>query len=241
MRLAVMSDIHGNLFALDAALAAIDRAEVDQVICLGDLAVLGPEPGEVINRLRERDIPCVCGNTDTWVTGDHPLVATPPESAQSIELAAWTASRLSPAEIDYLRSLPRQFESAIGDETILGFHATPDSLDDITHAGQSVGEGEWPGSAIMLCGHTHVQGAWRVGSRLWINPGSVGLPGVGPGVPGLPVNDHVAWSEFAILESDGRDRTVALHRIPLDVAAMWARTRESDMPHQAWWRALWAI
>lgn len=241
MRLAIISDIHGNLFALDAVLAAIDRSGVDQIICLGDLAVLGSEPGAVIDRLRERNIPCVCGNTDTWATAEHPLVAIPPESVQSIELSAWTSGQLSSDQLDFLCSLPMQLEIAPGGEFALNFHATPKSLDDITHAGQPVREGEWPGFAIMMCGHTHIQAAWRVGSQLWINPGSVGLPGIGPGVPGLPVNRSVAWSEFAILEVNGGDRTVALSRVPLDVEAMWLRARDSDMPHQAWWRALWAI
>ena len=241
MRLAVISDIHGNLHALDSVLVEIDQEGVDQIVCLGDLAVLGPEPGGVIDRLRERDIACVCGNTDVWAVRDHPLDAIQPDSVHSVELAAWTTRQLSPAQSAFLRLLPMRLEIAAGSQNVLCFHATPNSVDDITHSEKPAELGEWPEYSIMLCGHTHVQAAWPVGSQLWINPGSVGLPGVGPGVPGLPINNDVAWSEFALLEIRGRKRTISLRRIPIDVEAMWTRTRQSDMPHQAWWRALWLI
>ena len=107
MRLGVISDIHGNLFALDTVLAAIDHHGVDQTVCLGDLAVLGPEPGAVIDRLRDRRIACVSGNTDSWAVADHPLPALAPKSAPAVDLTAWTSSRLS---LD--QSLPAVFAAS---------------------------------------------------------------------------------------------------------------------------------
>ena len=70
MRIALISDIHGNLTALEAALAEIDRHKVDRIICLGDVALDGPQPTAVIRRLREQGIPVIKGNTDDWLL--HP-------------------------------------------------------------------------------------------------------------------------------------------------------------------------
>ena len=102
------------------------------------------------------------------------------------------------------------------------FHATPDSLDDITHAGKPARVGEWSGNAWMACGHTHIQAMWRVGDQIWLNPGSVGLPGIGPGASGLPVNRDVSWAEYAVVEVGRYGTTVTLRRIELDIEAMWS-------------------
>ena len=67
MRIAVISDIHGNLEAFKEVLADIDRSRVDGLACLGDNIGYGPEPEQVINLLRERDIPCVMGNHELAV------------------------------------------------------------------------------------------------------------------------------------------------------------------------------
>jgi predicted phosphodiesterase len=93
----------------------------------------------------------------------------------------------------------------------------------------------------MACGHTHIQAMWRVGDQIWINPGSVGLPGIGPGTPGLPRNHNVSWAEFAIIETDHRGMSVDMRRTELDIGAIWAAARATDMPHQDWWLNLWRL
>jgi putative phosphoesterase len=241
MRIGLIADIHGNLVALDLILAELDRASVEQILCLGDLAVLGPQPGEVIDQIRERGIRTVCGNTDAWLVPDHPIPVVPPDSRESMDLTAWTASRLGPEQIEYLRNLPVTMSVPIDESrSLLCFHATPSSLDDITHCAKPVGVGEQGSDRLMCCGHTHIQAAWRVDQQLWINPGSVGLPGVGPGDPGLPQNRNVTWVEYGVLDIDDRQTALKLHRLELDVESMWQAVRESDMPHQAWWRMCWS-
>jgi predicted phosphodiesterase len=240
VRIGLISDIHGNLLALDVVLAELDRAGVDQIVCLGDLAVLGPQPGEVIDRIRERGIATVCGNTDAWLVLDHPLTAEPADSPQTIDLTTWTAARLDHEHFEFLRSLPMTMALPLpGGGSVLAFHATPTSLDDITHAGNPAGVGEWPEPELMACGHTHVQGMWRVGDQVWLNPGSVGMPGVGPGTSGLPQNRDVAWGEFALIDVSEIRTAVTMHRLALDVEALWVAVRSTDMPHQDWWRSRW--
>jgi predicted phosphodiesterase len=240
MRIGLISDIHGNLAALDTVLAELDRAGVDEIICLGDLAVLGPRPADAIDRIRERGIPTVCGNTDAWVVSDHPLIAAPPDSAETIDLTAWTVGQLSPEHIEFLSRLPMMLELSLPDgRSLRAFHATPDSLDDITHAGSSAGVGEWPGPEVMVCGHTHLQGMWRVGDQIWLNPGSAGMPGVGPGTPSIPPNRDVVWVEFALIDVGETQTSVEMRRLAVDVDALWAAVRATDMPHQDWWRSRW--
>jgi len=242
MRIGLISDIHGNLVALDAVLSELDRARIDQIICLGDLAVLGPEPAGVIDRIRERGIATVRGNVDDWLAPGEGPAAEPPESTQSIELSAWTLAQLDASQIDFLRRLPLTLHVPLDDgRSMLCFHATPDSVDDITHAGEQRQVGEWSGETMMACGHTHIQAMWRVGDQIWVNPGSVGLPGVGPGTPGLPQNHNVSWAEFAIIDIDHRGMSVDMRRMDLDIGTVWTAARATDMPHQDWWLNLWRL
>jgi predicted phosphodiesterase len=241
MRIGLISDIHGNLVALDAILAELNRAGVDRIVCLGDVAVLGPQPAEVIDRVRERGIATVCGNTDAWLVADHPIPVEQPDSEASIALTQWTRSQIGSEGLAWLRSLPLTLDVSLETGGLMRcFHATPDSLDDITHAAHPAGVGEFSGAEIMCCGHTHVQAMWRVREQVWINPGSAGLPGIGPGVPGLPVNRNVSWAEFAVIESSDLGMSVTLRRLPIYLDALWASVQASGMPCQDWWRALWS-
>jgi predicted phosphodiesterase len=236
MRYGLISDIHGNLVALDAVLAEIDTAGVDQVICLGDLAVMGPQPAEVIDRIRSRGVEAILGNTDAWLLPESTLPVEPPTSGPAIDLTAWTAEHLTAEQFDFLRNLP--VDIAIANPTgISCVHATPNSLDDITHPSAPLGGGE--SSRVWFCGHTHIQAMWRTDQHRWINPGSVGLPGIGPDAPGLPRNRGVSWAEIAIVDV-GRDRTdVSLRRVPLDMDRVLGAAETARMPHQDWWRSLW--
>src|SRR5918992_5583290 len=106
MRLGLIADIHGNLVALDAVLAVLAAARVDQIVCLGDVAVLGPQPRAVIARLGDVGCPGVLGNTDAWLLPDPPLPAAAPTSTPTIALTHWCADQLSAADRHYLRQLP---------------------------------------------------------------------------------------------------------------------------------------
>lgn len=92
---------------------------------------------------------------------------------------------------------------------------------------------------LVVGGHTHVQLVRRHGRRHIINVGSVGLPGIGPGTPDLPINHDVAWAEYGILDVQGNRLGIELRRLPLDLAQILADGRASGMPQFAWWRALW--
>jgi predicted phosphodiesterase len=237
MRYGLISDIHGNLIALDTVMGEIFGAGVDRIICLGDLAVMGPQPAEVIDRIRSLRIISILGNTDAWLVPEINVPVEPPTTQAAIDLTRWTAERLSAEHLDYLRTRL----TSISIESLPGMsciHATPNSLDDITHASAPIRGGE--SAHLWFCGHTHIQAMWRAEQHIWVNPGSVGLPGIGPDAPVLPRNRNVNWAEFAIVDVDAGRTEVSLRRIPLDLERVLEAAETARMPHQDWWRALWA-
>jgi putative phosphoesterase len=245
MRLGLIADIHGNLSALDAVLDKLERDHVDQIVCLGDVAALGPQPGAVIARLRDLGCPCVLGNTDAWLLPDPPLAAEPATTIPVAELTRWCTEQLSDADVAILRSMPVTIEIALGnDRSLLAFHASPRSLDDVIAATTPaadlramVGDHQ---SHIFAGGHTHIQMLRRFGQVHVVNPGSVGLPGVGPGGPDLPVNTDVAWAEYAVIDAGEGDLSISFRRVALDVKRMLAIAAENGMPRFDWWAGRWS-
>jgi putative phosphoesterase len=238
MRIGLISDIHGNLFALETALAELDKERLDDLVCLGDVAALGPEPGAVLARLRGLNCPVVMGNTDAWLLGP------PPSDADEIDrmLIPWCLAQLSDADLTYIQSFPPTIEQSLGaGGTLLCFHGSPRSYDDVIVSTTPddvldalLGETH---VSMFAGGHMHLQMVRRHGDAHLINPGSVGLPGVGPA--GAQRNRHARWAEHAIVEADGDRLEISLRRTPLDIDRMLARARASDMPALDWWAALW--
>jgi putative phosphoesterase len=239
MRLALISDVHGNLLALDAVLDELNEAGVDQIVCLGDVAA-GPEPRETIERLREIDCPVVLGNWDTWLLEGVPELPLQ-DGPKLRDQGEWSAAQLSDAEQGFLEGLPPQLELDLGGHAVLCVHGSPRSAVEDIHATTSDSElaqmfnGTRP--AVLAAGHTHVQLVRRHGSTLIVNPGSVGLP-----FHSWPPNGAVRmspWAEYAILTTNDGCICTELRRARYDVAALLEVARESGMPHPDWWGEQW--
>ncbi|MGH2533498.1 MAG: metallophosphoesterase family protein [Thermomicrobiales bacterium] len=244
MRVGLIADIHGNLVALDAVLFELAREHVDQLVCLGDVAVLGPQPREVVARLQDLACPCVLGNTDAWLLPDPPLLADGPSVGPMTDLNRWTAAQLGPNDFAFLRRLPPTVDLMLSpDLTMHCFHASSRSLDDVIAATTPIADLDAMGisrqPALFAGGHTHVQLVRRHGEAHIINPGSVGLPGVGPGVPDLPVNHAVAWAEYAVVSVTDGSLGIKLRRIPIDLEKILTAAAASGMPHLDWWTSKW--
>jgi putative phosphoesterase len=239
MRIGLIADIHGNLIALECVLSELKREQVDQIICLGDVAALGPQPHEVLERLRELNCPVVMGNTDDWYL--QPL----PEGDDELrKIVGWGLQQLTDADLDYLRSFQPVIEMTLDtDKTLLCYHGSPRSYNDVITSTTPVaevrsmfaGDQAW----IMVGGHTHVQMLRRYDQTFLINPGSVGLPGVGPEREDLPRNKDVHWAEYAIISLYNGHFSVDLHRTPLDIPALLQVGYASGMPDIDSWVRTW--
>jgi predicted phosphodiesterase len=200
MRLAVIADIHGNLLALDAVLADIDRRGVRSIVNLGDVASGPLQPRGCVERIVARGIPTVRGNHDRWVaeggTGGSD---------------AFARDRLDAAQAAWLGALPPTLEPAAG---VLAFHAQPG--DDNAYLMEEVVDGRLLPSAasavaarlpmtaagVLLCGHSHLSGLMRLADgRVLVNPGSVGCPAYVDPTPPAHVSEAGApFARYAIVE-----------------------------------------
>ncbi|MGH7919191.1 MAG: metallophosphoesterase family protein [Candidatus Dormibacteraceae bacterium] len=167
MKLAIVADVHGNLAALEAVLADLDRVEPDRVVLGGDLALNGPRPAECLALIRERGWEGILGNTDEvlWARPDHPG-------------AGWTRSRLGESDLAWLRSLPQTWR----DDAAVGLvHAVPGDLWRAVRANADDEELRRTygalGTPLTVYCHIHVPYVRRIDETLTVaNTGSVGMP-----------------------------------------------------------------
>lgn len=233
MRIALISDIHGNCFALDAALADLRSQQVDQIICLGDTIQGGAQPAETVRRLAELGCSIVMGNADAWLLAEENDAAEP-TSQQQREARAWTLSKLSADDQAFIRSFQPTVEMALdGGQRLLCFHGSPISYNDILLP--NTPSEDWErllgpyAPAIMAGGHTHTQQMRSVGAGLFFNPGSVGLV-----YDVLQPADELqifAWAEYAILTTEQGRLSLDFRRVPYDVEQLIQLYLASGRPH----------
>ncbi|MGZ3666428.1 MAG: metallophosphoesterase family protein [Ktedonobacterales bacterium] len=242
MRIAFLADIHGNLVALETVLQEVAKEPIDQMICLGDVAALGPQPREVVERLRELQCPVILGNTDAW------LLATQGEktsdSAVLRAITSWCAEQLTANDREYVRSFSPVLELPLDEgRSVLCYHGSPRSFDDVIAAitPDAVVKEMLAGFAasVMIGGHTHIQMLRRYEDGMLVNVGSIGLPGVNAGSPELPNNRHVHWAEYGVLSIESGRLSIDLRRTPLDMTAVLNAAERSGMPHGEWWKQKW--
>ena len=232
MRVALISDLHANEPALDAVLRDARDAGVDQVVCLGDVATLGPRPVEILGRLRDLGCPCILGNHDEFLL-DPTLLRRYTEAAVVVESVEWCTSRLSSSDLDFVRGFQRSLQLPLeGGATLFAFHGSARSnMENLlaTTPAEKVDEMLDGRSATVLAGgHTHLQ-MLRQHRGMWIaNPGSVGLPFREYAFGGAPA--LLADAEYAIVEATRAGVGVTLRRVPVDKAAWRGSVASSDLP-----------
>ncbi|MEV0277867.1 metallophosphoesterase family protein [Streptomyces sp. NPDC050610] len=217
-RVAVLSDIHGVLPALEAVLAEPDVRAADRIVLTGDIAA-GPLPVQTLDLLDS------LGERALWISGnaDRELVQDEPSPDP---VSAWAAGRLRPDQTERLASLPACAELDIeGLGRVLFCHATPGGDEEMVLVDSR--PARWAevmaavdeGVGTVVCGHTHMPYARIAHGRMIVNPGSVGMPYGRPG------------AHWALLGPG-----VELRRTPYDSAAACARiAAESAFPDAAEW------
>jgi putative phosphoesterase len=233
MRIAVISDIHGNCLALDAALADLRQQHVDQIVCLGDAIQGGAQPAATVQRLRGLACPIVMGNADAWLLSEANDVGEP-TSPQQREVRLWSLAQLSDADQAFIADFQPTVEVALdGGQRLLCFHGSPTSYNDIVQPDTS--NSEWLrvlgpyAPAIMAGGHTHTQQMRRVGDGLFFNPGSIG---VAYNILAPEAQRRMdAWAEYAILTSAAGSQSIEFRRVPYDVDQLIQIIAGSGRPH----------
>lgn len=179
MRVLVVSDIHGNLEALRAVVAA--EPNVDRVLCLGDLVDYGPHPDEIVGWVRKHAFAVVRGNHDNAVGFGEDCRSAPLFRRLSVETRKKTVPMLSTENLAFLRAIPTRAHVVADGVEVELFHAAPgDPLFQYLPASRV---DEWRRAAadieagLILVGHTHLPVVLPLGDRKrMVNPGSVGLP-----------------------------------------------------------------
>jgi putative phosphoesterase len=230
MKLALLSDIHGNVLALRAALAQIEKAAPDRIAILGDLVLNGPRPAEVVDAVRELDAAgslVIAGNTDIAVAdGDYsaafPWLDEVPEAHRAA--SEWARERLDDDQLDFLRRLPAERRISVGGDLVLASHASPGSqtsgLPADLDAAVMVQRVIRTDARIICVGHTHVADIREVGRRLIVNPGSCGYA-----FDGTP---DACWAMLTLEE--GGDPSVSLHRASYDPTPAAEEVSERGLP-----------
>jgi predicted phosphodiesterase len=223
VRLAIVSDVHGNLTALDAVAADVARRGVDRVVHAGDLALIGARPAEVVDRVTELGWPGIVGNTDELLWRSDDLAARV-EAAPKLEpllrmlyetYAPATAERLGSERLDVLRALPAELRV----ESAALVHASPGDLwrAPAPDAADPELEGTYDplGAGLAVYGHIHRPYFRRLAGLTVANAGSVGMPWDGD-------------PRAAYLLVDGED--VEVVRVAYDVEAEVGALRRSGYP-----------
>lgn len=238
MRIAIISDIHGNLTALQAVLADIKLHKVDQIVCLGDTVTLGPQPKMVLDTLRELN--CI------FIKGNHDAAILDPERADDFEIAdylipdlIWCRDQLTTNDLKLIESFKDTHEITFSNGvTALFFHGSPLSPTDIIQATtepallEKYFEGQ--NATVFIGGHSHIQMYRRYGEKLILNSGSVGNAFKFVYAPGN-VPSLLPWAEYMIIGQNGNSLDVDLRRVQFDTAEVLKLVAESGMPNTAWW------
>lgn len=178
MKIAVISDIHANLFALEAVLAHAESLGIRYFWCLGDYIHFNAFPQEVIKTIRKLDVVSIHGNIDRDVLSMKDK--TTEEMTEKEQLALWTLQQLSGKSKKFLAKTPESFSLKLKGFRFLLTHGSPAGLDDPIYTDtpdERLRElGAQTKADVILCGHTHQQFVREVNHQIYINPGSVGKP-----------------------------------------------------------------
>lgn len=237
MRLALISDVHGNRVALDAALAEIERLGIGVGVCLGDVAQGGPQPAQVLDRLQELAWPVVLGNADDFllrVPDDSPE----PITERQLEVREWTRSQLDEAQLALIASFVPTVELELsGGARLVAFHGSPRSYDDVLLPEAEPGAAYEADADVLAGGHTHLQWARRLGDALFVNPGSVGLAYDRH----QPPEDFRATpvAEYAVLHAGEGGVAVEFRRTPYALDLLLAAAEAGERPDAEEYADLW--
>jgi putative phosphoesterase len=226
-RVAIVTDIHANLPALDAALVRIDELGVDAVYCGGDLVGYGPHPNEVCALIEERAIPTIYGNYDYAIGRDLEDCGCAYVDRHDRELGqqsiAWTLEHTDERSKAFMRGLPFDLRFELGDDRVRLVHGSPRKVNEYLFEDKPARTFERIAAGadcdVLVFGHTHRPWIHEYGGVLFVNCGSVGKP-----------KDGDPRAAFAVLELDGNRVVANIERVDYDAEAVGRELAAAGLP-----------
>jgi putative phosphoesterase len=227
MRVAFISDIHGNAIALDAVLNDINKKAVDRIFVLGDICFKGPEPKRSLDLLRSINAEIIKGNAEEWmVRGIREEEVSPAAFEMMKKERDWGFNQLDEDSIQYLKNLPSELKVQLGNVKIHAFHATPSNLfkmvqpfesDEVLKEKLMINDAD-----IYLYAHIHKPFIRYINGKCFINTGSVGMP-----------FDGMQKASYVLLDIEEDYFHTTLVRVGYDVSKVIKQYEEFDYPNSA--------
>jgi putative phosphoesterase len=224
---AVITDIHANLPALQAALARIDELGIDRIYCGGDLVGYGPHPNEVCALIAERGIPTIYGNYDYAIARDLDdcgcAYVTPRDRELGQQSVEWTLEHTDQASKDFMRELPFDLHLEVGSVPVHVVHGSPRKVNEYLFEDKPARLYERLAAAetdqVLVFGHTHKPWVHDFGGVRFVNCGSVGKP-----------KDGDARGAFAVVRPADENVEVTIERVGYDAQAVADAVRDAGLP-----------
>ncbi|SHJ71834.1 phosphoesterase, MJ0936 family [Anaerobranca californiensis DSM 14826] len=225
MKIAVISDIHSNIEALNSVLNKIQEENCQQIICLGDLVGYGPHPNEVIERIKGLNIPTILGNYDEAVGFYLPScgckIDNEWQKKQSENSLKWTQNHTSEINKKWLRGLPEELFVEYNGKKIYATHGSPNAINEYIYESEVEKIKEVLENIdvdIILLGHTHFPYIKKYKDKLILNPGSVGKP-----------KDGDNRGSFAQIQFENGQVTVQIIRVSYDIDKVVADINKTSL------------
>ena len=241
MKIALVSDLHGNAVGLDAVVRDLEGEPWDEVVCLGDVAQGGAQPATVVDRLDELRWPCVFGNSDEFLLTlrSDEYAGDAERERRALETAEWSRRQLGERRLALLRAYAPTVELDGAGRRVVCCHATPVSNEDVVLPDTARDDIEplVHGIDVVACGHVHLQWLRRVGHALWLSVGSAGLAYEHV----YPLEDvgFEPFAEYAALTAEDGKLRAEFRRVPFDVDEVLEAITSSGMPYAREFAARW--
>lgn len=224
---AVITDIHGNLPALQAALARIDELGIETIYCGGDLVGYGPHPNEVCALIEDRGIPTIYGNYDYAIGRDLDdcgcAYITPHDRELGQLSVVWTLANTDQRSKDFMKGLPFDLHFSVGEHHVHLVHGSPRKVNEYLFEDKPASLYERlagnEDDDVLVFGHTHKPWVHDFGGVRFVNCGSVGKP-----------KDGDPRGAFAILTAGADTVDVTIERVAYDADAVADEVREAGLP-----------
>lgn len=226
MRIGILSDIHGNLPAVERVLEDMYSRDLDAMFCLGDLVGYGASPNEVTERIKAAGIPTIMGNYDDGVGFDRDecgcAYQDEGEKERGHRSLMWTREHTTPENKAFLRSFAREIRRDADGKRLLLVHGSPRRINEYLFEDRALSSFQRLAASsnadIIVFGHTHRPYCKVVDDVLFVNAGSVGKPKDGD------------WRACYAVLTPGANDPVEFVRLPYDIDRAMAAITETDLP-----------